>query len=113
MLVRLRAAKRLAEIKYRLTLDLVDEDRTPWDSGDCVVQIDLLDGTKHESVPRGLLAPAFELYRLSPHDPPNSADSRLLWQIGQVVDRYVAHLFEGGVLCPFKPRADDESKEGS
>lgn len=119
MLVRLRRARRLSQIKYRLALDLVDEERTPWDPGDCVVQIDLLDGTKHESVPRGLLVPAFELYRLSPHDPPDSAESRLLRQIGQVVDQYVGHLFEGEfsarlsrVLLTSRRRACDESIQG-
>jgi hypothetical protein len=80
MFVRLRQARRLSPEKFRLTLDVVDPERRLWDLGDCVVQMDLVDGPgKHISCPRRLLNPAFELYRLTPGEPPTSAEGRLLW----------------------------------
>ncbi len=102
MFVRLRQARRLSPETFRLTLDIVDPDRRFWDLGDCVVQMDLFDGpNKHISSPRGILDPAFELYRLSPEDPPTSTEARLLWEMGRAVDRYVDRLFGAGLLCPF------------
>jgi len=44
----------------------------PWDYGDCVVQVDLHDGRRHLSHPRGPRLPALEVYRLSPEEPPFS-----------------------------------------
>jgi hypothetical protein len=66
MFVRLKRATRLSHSEYRLTLDVVDPKREQWDLGDCVVQIDLADEPRHHASPRGLLAPAFETYDLSP-----------------------------------------------
>jgi hypothetical protein len=41
MLVRLRRATRTGPDTYRLTLDLIDPERGPWEAGDCVVRVDL------------------------------------------------------------------------
>jgi hypothetical protein len=114
MYVRLRQARRLGRDRYRLTLDVVSPERTRWDLGDCIVQVDLTDraGT-HVATPRGILEPAIEAYRLSREEPPASSDSRLLWEIGRVADQYVAHLFAGGVLCPFEGAAKDDAAERS
>ncbi len=91
-----------------MTLDLIDSERGPWDQGDCVVQIDLLDAPgQHYSSARGLLKPALELYRLVPSQPPTTSESRLLWDIGEAVHRYVDCIFDGGLLCPCGPRARD------
>lgn len=108
MLVRLRRARRVGYDRFRLTLDLLDPDRQRWAAGDCVVRLDLVDAPAHRAVPRGLLRPALDLYRLSPETPPATADSRLLWDMGRAVHRYVDRLFEAGVLCPFgePPKAD-------
>lgn len=43
MQVRLRDLRRLRRDEYRMTLDLNDPERGPWDQSDCVVQLDLLD----------------------------------------------------------------------
>ena len=108
MHVRLRHLRRLRRDEYRMTLDVIDSERGPWDQGDCVVQIDLLDAPgQHYSSPRGLLKPALEVYRLAPNEPPTTSEARLLWDIGQVVDHYVDRIFEGGLLCPSGPRAKD------
>lgn len=89
-------------------------DRRLWDLGDCVVQMDLVDGPdKHISSPRGLLDPAFELYRVTPGEPPTSAEGRLLWEMARAVDRYVGRLFEAGVLCPFDGESRDQPAERS
>ena len=75
-----------------------------------VVQIDLLDAPgQHASSARGLLKPALELYRLVPGEPPTTAESRLLWDIGEAVHRYVDRIFDGGLLCPCGPRAKDDA----
>ena len=102
MVVRMRHVKKLTGRDFRLTLDVVDPERAPWDYGDCVVQIDLHDGLgDHFSNPRGLLKPAFEAYGLSPKERPVSVEARLLWDIGEAVHRYVDRIFEAGILCPF------------
>jgi len=73
MVVRMRHVKKLTGRDFRLTLDVVDPERAPWDYGDCVVQIDLHDGLgDHFSNPRGLLKPAFEAYGLSSKERPVS-----------------------------------------
>jgi len=93
-----------------MTLDVVDPERGPWDEGDCVVQIDLLDApAQHYSSARGLLKPALEVYRLAPGEPPTTSEARVLWDIGQAVDRYIDRIFEGGLLCPSGPRAKDDA----
>jgi len=43
MLVRLRRATRTARDTFRVTLDLTDPDRPDWETGDCVVRLDVLD----------------------------------------------------------------------
>lgn len=102
MVVRMRHVKKLTGRDFRLTLDVVDPERAPWDYGDCVVQIDLHDGlSDHFSNPRGLLKPAFEAYGLSPNERPVGVEARLLWDIGEAVHRYVDRIFEAGILCPF------------
>ena len=101
MMVRLREIKKTASNEYRLTLDLVDQNRMPWEEGDCVLRVDLLDAPgRHWSNARGLLNPALDLYRLSPDDPPVSSEARLLWEVGQAVDKYIKRLFGAGILCP-------------
>lgn len=97
--------------KSEKPLDLVDPDREEWETGDCVLRIDLLDAPKHEAVPRGPLAPALELYRLSRDRRPEPADARLLLDIGQPVDAYVTRLFEAGVLCAFTEQPKNEAPE--
>ena len=93
---------------YRLTLEVVDPERQPWEPGDCVVRVDLHDGPAgHLSTPRGPLKPAFELYSLSPKEPPTGSESRLLWDMGQAVHRYVERLFDAGILCPFQGVPED------
>lgn len=114
MLVRMRSIKKLSFRDYRLTLDVLDPQREPWDYGDAVVQVDLHDGmAQHLSTPRGLLKPAFELYRLSPEEPPESSEALLLWEIGQAVHRYIDRIFEAGILCPFRPPAKTDAPEPS
>ena len=108
MIVRLRTVQKLSTSDYRLTLDLADEDRQPWDFGDCALRIDLHDGpARHLSSPRGLLRPAFETFSLAPSDPPTSTEARLLWDIGKAVHQYVDRVFSAGILCPFKELAND------
>ena len=109
MIVRLRRARRIARDTYRVSLDIVDPGRPPWDLGDCMVQVDVVDQPGHDAMPRGLLGPAVELYKLSPDEPPNSPDSRLLWEIGQAVRRFVGRLFDAGVFCPFSEQPKDGS----
>jgi hypothetical protein len=101
MLIRLKQVRRITRDRFRVTLDLVDPDRAPWQTGDCTVRIDVLDAPRHDAVPRGLLRPALELYRLCPEAPPATADARLLWDMGEAVHAYVGRLFEAGILCPF------------
>ena len=114
MLVRMRSIKKLSRNDYRLTLDVVDPEREPWDYGDTVVQVDLHDGmTQHLSSPRGFLKPACELYRLSPEQPPESSDALLLWEMGQAVHRYLDRVFEAGILCPFGPPTKADAPEPS
>jgi hypothetical protein len=111
MLVRLRSIRKLTRHNYRLALDVLDPDRRPWDYGDCVVQVDLHDGRHHLSRARGPLILALELYRLSPTEPPTSSEALVLWQLGQVVHRYVDRLFEAGILCPFGEPVKDDAPE--
>jgi hypothetical protein len=114
MYVRLRQARRLGRDRYRLALDVVSPERTPWDLGDCVVQVDLTDRAgSHIATPRGILEPAVAAYRLSRDEPPVSTDSRLLWEMGRAADQYISHLFAGGVLCPFSGSAKDDAAERS
>ncbi|MBI3636588.1 MAG: hypothetical protein HY216_10345 [Candidatus Rokubacteria bacterium] len=114
MLVRMRSIEKFSREDYRLTLDVVDPEREPWDYDDTVVQVDLHDGlAQHLSVPRGILKPAFELYRLSPSEPPQSSEALLLWEIGQAVDRYVDRIFDAGILCPFRSPVKEDAPERS
>ena len=78
-----------------------------------VVQIDLADKPHHHASPRGLLAPAFETYDLSPKERPVTSESRLLWDIGQAVHHYVDRVYNAGIICPFNGGATDEAPEGS
>lgn len=116
MLVELRQARRLAPGRFRLTLDVVDLERTSWEPGDCVIQVDL-EHRPHQLVilPRGILEPASELFRLSPTEPPVSTESRLLWDMARAVDQYAKRLFNAGVLCPCEcetPGASPERSDG-
>ena len=114
MFVRLRQARRLSPEKFRLTLDVVDPERRPWELGDCIVRVDLVHGSTRLLVcPRGILDPASELHRLSPAEPPTSTESRLLWEMARAVDQYVNRLFSAGILCPFDCEAADNSAERS
>ncbi len=113
MFVRLRQAKRLSHHGYRLTLDVVDPERSPWDQGDCVVQVDLVDEPSHHASPRGLLTSAWETYDLSPHERPAVSESRLLWDIGQAVHHYVDRVFKAGIICPFNGSASNHAPERS
>jgi hypothetical protein len=94
-----------------VTRDLTDPDRADWETGDCVVRLDVLDAPKHQAVPRGPLAATLELCRLSRDEHPAAADARLLWDMGQVVGAYVTRPFESGVLCPFSDRPKDEAPD--
>ena len=108
MMVRLRAITKTSPADYRLTLEVLDPERQPWEPGDCVVRVDLHDGpARHASTPRGPLKPAFELYSLSPEEPPVGTESRLLWDMGQAVHRYVERVFDAGILCPFQGAPED------
>ena len=111
MFVRLKQLRRIAPDQYRLTLDVVDPEREAWEVGDCVVQMDLSDGNAHRSLARGPLAPALALYRLSREEPPATAESRLLWEMGRAVNRYVDRIFEAGIICPFRGEPKDEAAE--
>ena len=114
MHVRLRHLRKVGRDEYRMTLDLIDPERGPWEQGDCVVQIDLHDKpNQHCPSARGLLKPALELYRLVPGEPPDTSEARLLWDIGETVHHYLDRIFEGGLLClsrlPVKGEAQDPS----
>jgi hypothetical protein len=74
--------------------------------GDCTGRIDVVDAPRHEATARGAFKPALELYRLCPETPPATADSRLLWDMGEAVNAYVERLFEAGVVCLFAKNAD-------
>ena len=114
MQVRLRNLRKLGRDEYRMTLDLIDPERGPWEQGDCIVQIDLLDApNQHCSSARGLLKPALELYRLEPGEPPVTSEARLLWDIGEAVHRYLDRIFEGGLLCPSAPPVKGEAQDSS
>jgi hypothetical protein len=114
MQVRLRHLRKLQRDEYRMTLDLIDPERGPWDQGDCVVQVDLLDApAQHYSSARGLLKPALELYRMAPHESPATSEARLLWDIGEAVHRYVDRIFEAGLLCPSGPPVKGEAQDPS
>ena len=111
MMVRLKHVRRTARDQFRVTLDLVDPERPRWAPGDCTGRLDVVDAPRHEAVPRGLLKPALELYRLCPEAPPETADARLLWDMGEAVHAYVERLFEAGVVCPFAPRPGGAASE--
>ena len=111
MFVRLRVLKRTRRNQFQLTLDVVDPGREAWDAGDCVVRIDLDDFPSHRCRPRGPLEPALSLYQLSRDQPPASVESRLLWEMGRAVDRYVKRLFEAEIICPFDGEGKDEPAE--
>jgi hypothetical protein len=70
MVVRMNAMKTVSPNQYRLTVDVVDPEREHWDYGDCQLQVDLWDEPSHRAEPRGPLGAAFEIYRLSPKEPP-------------------------------------------
>ncbi len=93
-----------------MTLDLIDPARGPWEQGDCVIQVDLLDAPgQHYSTARGLLKPALEQYRMAPNEPPTTSEARLLWDMGEAVNYYIDRIFEGGLLCPSGPQAKDDA----
>ena len=105
MQVRLRNIRQLRRDEYRMTLDLIDPARGPWEQGDCVVQVDLLDAPgQHYSTARGLLKPALEQYRMAPNEPPTTSEARLLWDMREAVNYYIDRIFEGGLLCPSGPQ---------
>ena len=110
MFVRLKAMKKVSGKRYRLTLDVVDPERDHWDYGDCQVRVDLWDEPSHRAEPRGPLAGAFEIYRLSPKDPPVGVEAKLLWDLGQAVDGFVDRLFAAGIVCPFRAEAPAEAQ---
>jgi len=110
MQVRLRNIRQLRRDEYRMTLDLIDPARGPWEQGDCVVQVDLLDAPgQHYSTARGLLKPALEQYRMAPNEPPTTSEARLLWDMREAVNYYIDRIFEGGLLCPSGPQAKDDA----
>jgi hypothetical protein len=112
MLVRLRSLEKRSRHDYRLTLDVVDPQRLPWDYGDAVVRVDLHDAMgQHCSAARGILRPALELYRLSPEEPPQTTEAKLLWDMGQAVHHYVERIFAAGIICPFGPPAKEDAPE--
>ena len=79
-----------------------DPDRTDWQMGDCADRVDVQDAPKHEATAREPLAPALELYRLSPGERPDAADAGLLWDMGQAVHGYIARVVAAGLLCPWR-----------
>ena len=112
MMVRLREITKTAQNEYRLTLDIVDQGRMPWDFGDCLLRLDLLDAPgRHWSSPRGLLKPACDLCQLSPDDPPISIEGRLLWEVGQAVHHFIGRLFRAGILCPSAEEPAERPKD--
>ena len=113
MFVRMKTMKKMSSKRYRLTLDVVDPERDHWDYGDCQFQVDLWDEPSHRAQPRGPLTGAFEIYPLSPKDPPTGAEAKLLWDIGQAVDGFVDRLFAAGMACPFKAEAPADAPERS
>ena len=113
MMVRLKQARRTGRDRFRVTLDLIDPERPRWDVGDCTGHVDLVDAPRHEAFPRGILKPALELYRLCPKAPPETADSRLLWDMGEAVHAYVERLFEAAVVCLFAREPDGATPERS
>jgi hypothetical protein len=113
MFVRLKALTKVAANEYRLTVDVVDPERDAWDYDDCQLQVDLWDEPSHRARARGPLAPAFELYRLSPKEAPTALEAKLLWDIGHTVDGFVDRLFAAGIVCPFRAEAPAEAEERS
>jgi hypothetical protein len=111
MMVRLKHVTRTAPDRYRVTLDLIDPERPRWATGDCRGRVDILDAPRHEVRARGLFKPALELYRLCPQAPPETADARLLWDIGEAVHAYTERLFEAGVVCLFAKSPGDPATE--
>lgn len=113
MFVRMKALKKVSASQYRLTLDIVDPEREHWSYGDCQLQVDLWDEPSHRAQPRGPLAPAFDLYRLSRTEPPTGAEAKLLWDIGQAVDGFVERVFDAGIVCPFRAQTPADAEERS
>jgi hypothetical protein len=111
MMVRLKHVQRTRRDRFRVTLDLIDPERPRWAPGDCTGRVDVVDAPRHEVTARGLLKPALELYRLCPEAAPETADSRLLWDMGEAVHAYVERLFEAGVVCPFAKNPGDTATE--
>lgn len=111
MMVRLKGVRRTGADRFRVTLDLLDPERPHWVAGDCTGRVDVLDAPRHEVTARGLLKPALELYRLCPEVAPESADSRLLWEMGEAVHAYVERLFEAGIVCLFAKTSGDAATE--
>lgn len=85
----------------------------PWDYGDCQVQVDLWDEPSHRARARGPLVAAFEIYRLSPKEPPTGVEAKLLWDIGRAADGFIDRLFAGGIVCPFRAEAPADAEERS
>jgi len=113
MFVRLKALKRISSKQYRMTLDLVDHGREHWDYGDCQVQVDLWDEPSHRAQMRGPLLPAWELYQLSPKEPPMTAEAKLFWEIGEAVHGFVDRIFSAAIVCPFRAPASADAEERS
>lgn len=112
MFVRLRALKGTGRDRFQLTLDVVGPGREAGSAADCVVRIDVEDlPSRHRCRPRGPLEPALSLYQLSRVDPPASVESRLRWEMGRAVDRYVQRVFDAEIICPFDGEAKDEPAE--
>jgi hypothetical protein len=112
MFVRLKAMKEVSSKRYRLTLDVIDPERDHRDYGDRPVRVDLWDEPSHRAEPRGPLAGAFEIYRLSPKDPPTGAEAKLLWDLEQAIDGLVDRLLAARIVCPSRgeARADAQGR---
>jgi hypothetical protein len=111
MIVRLKHVRRSGRDRFRVTLDLIDPERPHWAPGDCTGRVDVADTPRHTVRARGVLRPALDLYRLCPETPPQTADSRLLWDMGEAVHAYVERLFDAGVVCPFAKSPGDAATE--
>jgi hypothetical protein len=113
MFVRLKTIRKVSPEQYRLTLDVVDPGREHWDYGDCQVQADVWDEPCHRARARGILVPAFEIYRVSPSDPPDGLESKMLWDMGRAVNAFIDRLFAAGIVCPFRAETPEGAEERS
>jgi hypothetical protein len=113
MFVKLKTVKQVSSKQYRVRLDIVDHQREHWDYGDCQLQLDLWDEPSHRAQMRGPLLPAWQLYHLSPKDPPVGSEAKLLWEIGEAVNSFVDRVFSAGLICPFNAPAQADAEERS